>query len=276
MNLASALRRVSRTFVIKNPARHGAALAYYGTFALVPVLAVGYELLTRLLQNAGPALLEEFRSRLGSSLGPELVALLQEQVEAASRRTHAESAWVSWIAFFALIFAASGAFAQLKFSLNSIWEIPYSSQLTTTRQVITRLVGMAMVLGIGLLLVVTVVLSVALGGLSARFDLGSVLPGLEALLSWLLTGLLFALLYKTLPDAPVRWRHALLGGAVSASLVLVALALVSLFFGVIPLTSPAWIGGGLAVILIGINYMAQIFLLGAVIVRLMGEEAGSS
>ncbi|HSR48508.1 MAG TPA: YhjD/YihY/BrkB family envelope integrity protein [Anaerolineales bacterium] len=263
------LRRAAREFAIRNPARHGAALAYFGSFALIPVLVIGYELLTRLLAEQATAFLDALRLAVTNALGSEIVGIVQDQVAEASQRTQTGSTLATGIAVVALLYTASGAFAQLKYSLNSIWGVPHVTQLTTSRQIVIRLMGMALVLGIGLLLVVVVVASLALSSLSDWLGLGSLIPWLNALLTFILIAVLFAALYKLLPDAPVTWRGALIGAAFSALLVVAALALVALFFRYVTLNTAAMIGGGVAVILIGINYLAQIFLFGAELGRVL-------
>ena len=270
-SLPALLKRATYEFAVRNPARHGAALAYFGSFALIPVLVIGYELLTRLLADEAAALLAGLQAVVSEAIGSELVGIIQEQVAEASSRTHAGSTVATVIAVVALLYTASGAFAQLKYSLNSIWGVPHVTQLKTSRQIIVRLMGMALVLGVGVVLVIIVVASLGLSSLSDWLGLGNLVPWLNALLTFVLIGLLFAALFKLLPDAPVEWRGALVGASVSALLVVLALAVVALFFRYVALNTAAMIGGGVTVILIGINYLAQIFLFGAVLGRVVQE-----
>ena len=105
---------------------------------------------------------------------------------------------------------------------------------------------------------------------------GGHLPVLNALLSFALVTLLFALLYKILPDAPVTWRSAGRSAALAALAVAAGLALMNLYFRLVRLNTALSVAGGLAVILIGMNYAAQIFLFGAVVSRRLDRERDES
>jgi membrane protein len=266
---ARSLRRAYREFSILNPARHGAALAFYGAFALVPILAIAYQLTRTLLSDPGLLRLADMQAQVVELLGPEAALAIEQQVAEATARTQDGSALVTVIGVLALLYTASGAFAQLKYSLNTIWGVPHDVQLRTGAMVLTRLLGMALVFGVGLLLVLAVVASVVLAGLSGWLGLGSDVPVLNALLSFVLVTLLFGLLYKILPDARVSWRSAGRSAALAAVAVAAGLALVNLYFRYVRLDTALSVAGGLAVVLIGMNYAAQIFLFGAVVSRIL-------
>jgi len=266
---ARSLRRAYHEFSILNPARHGAALAFYGAFALVPILAIAYQLTRTLLSDPGLLRLADMQAQFVELLGPEAALAIEQQVAEATGRTQDGSALVTVIGVLALLYTASGAFAQLKYSLNTIWGVPPDVQLRTGAMVLTRLLGMALVFGVGLLLVLAVVASVVLAGLSGWLGLGSDVPVLNALLSFVLVTLLFGLLYKILPDAGVSWRSAGRSAALAAVAVAAGLALVNLYFRYVRLDTALSVAGGLAVVLIGMNYTAQIFLFGAVVSRIL-------
>jgi membrane protein len=266
-SLARTLRQAYREFSVLNPARHGAALAFYGAFALVPILAVSYHLTRTLLAERGLLRLADMQAQFAELLGPEAALAIQAQVAEATARTQNGSALVTVVGVVALLYTASGAFAQLKYSLNTIWGVPHEVQLRTGKMVVTRLLGMALVLCVGLLLVVAVVASVVLASLGGLLGLGSDVPVVNVVLSFILVTLLFTLLYRILPDARVTWRSAGRSAALAALAVAVGLALVNLYFRYVRLNTALSVAGGLAVVLIGMNYGAQIFLFGAVVSR---------
>src|SRR3989337_26073 len=106
-----------REFSILNPARHGAALAFYGAFALVPILAISYQLTRTLLSDRGLLRLADMQAQFVELLGPEAALALQQQVAEATARTQDGSALVTMVGVVALLYTASGAFAQFKYSL---------------------------------------------------------------------------------------------------------------------------------------------------------------
>jgi membrane protein len=269
------LRDAYREFAILNPARHGAALAFYGAFALVPILAVSYQLTRTLLAERGLLQLADMQAQFAELLGPAAALAIQTQVAEATARTQNGSTLVTIVGVLALLYTASGAFAQLKYSLNTIWGVPHDTQLRTGAMVVTRLLGMALVFGVGLLLVVAVVASVVLASLSGLLGLTGTIPVLNLLLSFVLVTLLFTLLYKILPDARVSWVSAGRSAALAALAVAIGLALVNLYFRYVRLNTALSVAGGLAVILISLNYGAQIFLFGAVVSRRLDLRAAA-
>jgi membrane protein len=128
-SLSSLLRRAYRQFAVVNPARHGAALAYYGMFSLIPILTIGYLLVYRVLSEQALSVLAEFRSQISLMLGEALVVAFQEQIAETALRPRAGSVLAVLISLLVILYTASGAFAQLKYSLNTVWGIPHETQL---------------------------------------------------------------------------------------------------------------------------------------------------
>jgi membrane protein len=273
LSLGKELRSAYHDFAVLNPARHGAALAYYGLFSLVPLLAVGYQLVRILLWEEAVGILVGSLARIGGAMGPETIAAIEQQVEETARRVGSGSAAVTLTAVLAILYTASGAFTQLKYSLNTVWGVPHETQLRTRSMIATRLMGAALVLGVGLVLVLAVFANILVGSLGELLGLGSAVPLLNGLASLLIILAAFAALYRLLPDAPVTWKAAAPGAALAAAGVVAALAMANLYFRYVRLNTALSVAGGLAVILILTNYMGQIFLFGAVVSRRLQGRA---
>jgi membrane protein len=267
------LKSASREFAVVNPARHAAALAYFGMFSLIPILAIGYQLAYRLLSDQARGVLAEFRAQLAALLGEAVVTTLHEQVTATASRTQAGSWVVTLTSIFIILFTASGAFTQLKYSLNTIWGIPYETQLRTRPMILARLMGMAIVIGIGFLLVLAVGAYLLVSAVSGWLGLGGIVPVLNALAIILLLALSFAALYRILPDARVSWRGACVGALLAAVVSMLGLVVAAIYFRYFRLNTALGVAGGLALTLIGINYLAQIFLFGAVVSKTLDVPA---
>jgi membrane protein len=268
---SSLLRRASRQFAVVNPARHGAALAYYGMFSLIPILTIGYLLVYRLLSEQALSVLAEFRAQISLMLGEELVVAFQEQIAETALRPRAGSVLVALVSLIVILYTASGAFAQLKYSLNTVWGIPHETQLGPRPMILTRLVGVAIVIGIGLLLVVAIGTYFLIATVSSWLGVAGALPILNALAAIVLIAFSFTVLYKVLPDARVTWGVAWRGAALAAIIAILGLGLITLYFRFIRLNTALSVAGGVAVLLIGINYLAQIFLFGAVVSRTLQD-----
>jgi membrane protein len=267
------LKSAYHGFAILNPARHGAALAYYGMFSVIPILAIGYQLASRLLSDQALAMVADIQAQLVSVVGEEVVAAIQAQITQTASETQTGSVLVTLTSIVVLLYTASGAFTQLKYSLNTIWGVPYETQLRTGPMILTRLLGMALVVGVGLLLVLAVLVNLLVSGLSGWLGLGGIVPALNALAIILLITLSFAALYKILPDAPASWRGACLGALLAAVVSMLGLVVAAFYFSHVRLNTALGVAGGLALLLIGINYLAQIFLFGAVVSKTVDDAA---
>jgi membrane protein len=178
-----------------------------------------------------------------------------------------------------LLFGASGVFIELRDSLNYVWGVK-TPDTGFRRVVISRFFSFAMVLAVGFLLLVSLVFSAVLGALG-KF-VGGYLPLSESLLhlltmvvSFLLFTLVFALLYKVVPDLPVDWNDVWIGAAVTSLLFSVGKFLIGFYLGKAAVGSAYGAAGSLIVFLAWVYYSAQIFFLGAEFTHVFANRHGS-
>jgi membrane protein len=254
------------------PARHGAALAYYGIFALAPMVYIILQVAHIFLDDLLTTFVTQVENLTQEVLGPEVVAGIQDLVETTGEPASSGQTFLVIIGILALLYTAAGAFAQVKFSLNTIWDVPAERQIGLIPFIIARLIGMGIVIGLGLILVAMVVINYLLLVFSSYLPLGIETSLISFLALALVLAFTFALMYKFLPDVDVRWRSAWIG-AISASL-LVTLGLLVVFFVLqnTNLNSAIAAAGSFFVILVSFNYFAQIFLLGGVITKVLSPS----
>ena len=210
---------------------------------------------------------------LGSLVGHAGAKSVEDAIVSASNTGHSVVANIVGIG--ALLVAASGVFAELKSSLNIVWGVtpkPGSFFLTIKQ----RFLSLTMVLGTGFLLLVSLLIS---AGVSA---LGPHMPGGEAtwhvvhaVLSFGITALLFALMFKVIPDARVGWRDVWLGGAVTAVLFTVGQVAIGLYLGKSSVGSSYGAAGSLMIILLWIFFSSCILFLGAEFTQVYANMYGS-
>jgi membrane protein len=246
-------------------------------FSFAPIIFVSVSIVGLFVQDIDPA--SQLFQRLEAMFGEELGQLIQEAVLALSKTPSNSSILVSVISFLALLFAASGLFFQLQYSLNKIWLVPLPQKGQTTSFLRQRLFSFLIVIGFGLIWVLAIFANLLLawfGSLLERLlGLGGGLLLAGRLAAPILMILIVALFYKILPDTKVAWKDVWLGATISTALILAALILVGLFFQISSFSSALQATGAFTVLLVGFYYIAQIFLLGAVCCRVYADLYGS-
>jgi membrane protein len=255
--------------------RHAAALAYYTIFSLAPLLVVVIAIATFFLgsrTDVRNALILQIQSYIGQT-GAQAV---NSMIDQASRP--AESIFATLIGIALLLLGASGLFGQLQESLNTIWEVKARSGgfLVAVKD---RFLSFTMVLGIGFLLLVLLVISTLIAALSNSLSI--LLPGMdvfwrvvEFLLSLAITSVLFAMIFKILPDVKIIWSDVWVGAAVTSLLFNIGRYLIGLYLGRSSVSSAYGAAGSLVIILLWIYYSAQIFFLGVEFTQVYARRFG--
>ncbi len=240
------------------PAQAAAALAYYAMFSFAPVLFIALTVAGIFLNELAAS--KELYARIESILGLETTQYVLDAVETVSRSTSGAGSLSSLIGFAVLLYAASGMFAQLQYALNTIWGVSSASQGGIFASIKQRLLAFVMVIGLGLLLVIITISSLAISVLESFVDLGGFAPTANFVTVAALATLTFALIYMVLPDAHIAWRDVWPGAAITALLFSLARELFAFFLARGDFSSAFGAAGALAVLLVAIYYMALIFL----------------
>ncbi len=256
------LRKTVAKWQADNIPTQAAALAYYTIFALAPLLLV-------VLAVAGffaPAdaararLLTEISGLIGKD-GAEWIGSLLERASASQ----GSGVLGVILGTGGLLLGASGAFGQLQQALNKVWKAVPPAHLGALLR--ARAVSFGLVLVMSFLLLVSLSVSAVLSGLGAQLGLddgaGWLWGVFYEVVSAALVAFLFALIYRFLPDAPVRWHDALVGGALTSVLFAVGKSLIGLYLGQSAFASVFGTAGTLAVLLLWVYYAAQLVLFGA-------------
>jgi membrane protein len=256
--------------------RLGAALAYYAIFSIGPLLLIATAMAGFFLGEA--AVRGELASRLKSQIGDSGAEVVSTIVQNASKPATGIIATV--IGLVMLLLAASGLFGHLKDALNTIWEVAPAKGGGVIQMVFAQALQFIMVLVIGVLLLASLLVNSLLAALSDL--LKSVLPG--GALPWQILGfvvtigmviLVFALIYKVLPDVVIQWRDVWIGATITAVLFVLGQLLLSLYLGLANPGTAFGAAGSLVVLLVWIYYSAQIVFFGAEVTQVYATEYGS-
>lgn len=249
--------------------RHGAsaqsaALAFYTIFSLAPILVVVIAVAGAVFgeEAVRGQIFAEFQGLMGS----DAALLIQEVLKSAARPASGRIATVLGIG--TLLFGATAVFVQLQDALNRVWEVAPKPGAVFTTLLRKRLLSFAILLGVGFLLMASLVLSAALAALNARLEallpvnLG-LLQAFNFLLSFLIITLLFALIYRLLPDVRLDGRDVLLAAVTTSLLFVLGKTAIGFYLGKTSVASAYGAAGSLVVVLLWVYYSSLIFFLGA-------------
>src|SRR5436305_7576972 len=246
-----------------------AALSYYTIFSLAPLLLVALAV-AGLLWDRGQIqgqLIAQVQD-LMDPLGPQAV-----QPSLANAGRHGSGVVPTVLAVVTILFGATGVFVQLQSALNKVWNVEARPGLGIWSFVKTRLISFGMVLGIGFLLLVSLVISTAVSALG-KWATG-LLPGSETLMqvvtfvvSFAFIILLFALMFKFLPDVEIAWRDVWIGAVVTALLFTLVKFLIGLYLGKSSVASTYGAAGSLVLVLCCFSFFSLILLIVANILHL--------
>jgi membrane protein len=246
----------------------GAALAFYTLFSMTPILVLaiafaGYVFGIEAAQG-------EIVAQVQGLVGPNGAQVIQAMLAAA--RDPDSGRVATLIASALLLLGATSVFTELKGSLDEMWGIekPRSSAFSVLLR--TRLLSFGMVLVLAFLLLVSLVVSAMLVMLehNAYGVLGSsagFLATITSIISFGVIACMFAIIYKTLPDAPLSWRDVWIGAAFTAGLFSLGKYVIGLYLGNSGVASSFGAAGSLIALLLWVYYSAQIFFLGAEFTR---------
>ncbi len=275
--LKQFMKDLYQIWISERPNQLAAALAYYSMFSFAPIVFIAVSIVGLFIEEIDPA--SQLYQRLEGVFGEGISDLVREAVSSLSGTPSSSSILVSVISFLALLFAASGLFFQLQYSLNTIWRVPLpqkSQMITFIRQ---RLSSFLIVIGIGLLWVFVTFANLLFAWFGSTLERLFGVVGSQVLVARvaapILMLLIIALFYKILPETKVAWRDVWLGATISMALILMTMFLSGLFFRYTSLNSALQATGAFTVLLVGFYYVAQIFLLGVVCCRVYAESYGS-
>jgi membrane protein len=268
------IRRIASSWSDLNAPHLGAALAFYAVLSVAPMLVISIAIAGFVFgqQAAQGEILRQFQNLVGPA-GAQTIQGILQHVSRTSSGIAATSAGV-----IVILFGASGVFAELRDSLNAVWGVK-TPGIGWKAMIRDRFFSFALVLSIGFLLLVSLIVSAALAAAGKYFGQflplpAPVLHAANLLISFAGVTILFALLYKVVPDIPIAWSDVWIGAAVTSVLFSVGKLLIGLYLGKASVGSAYGAAASLVVFLVWIYYSAQIFFLGAEFTRSFSERHG--
>ncbi|MBP7467037.1 MAG: YihY/virulence factor BrkB family protein [Thauera sp.] len=248
---------------------HAAALAFFTVFSVAPVMIVAVTLVGFVLGES--AAQGQIVEQLRAAIGDEAAAAVQTAVENSRIQHSGLLPTLAGVA--AMLFGATTVFTQMQTSLNAIWGVaPRPTRSSVFIYMKTRLLSLAVVLGIGFVLLVSLMLSVFVRGVVAFAQDWLPVPvpvvlGVDWVVSLVVITLLFGTIFRVLPDVVLRWRDVVLGAFVTALLFAFGRALIAIYLSTTATASTYGAAGSLVLLLLWVNYSSLILLFGAAFTR---------
>ncbi len=256
----------------ENALEWGAALAYYTAFSIAPLLLIALTITGFFYEGDS---LSYIHGQIAGLVGNNAAAAITSAIQ--SIRSSGGGVFASVISVLLLLVGASTVFGQLQTVLNRIWGVQPKPGHFWRDLFKQRLISFAMVIGVGFVLLVSLVLSAVLAMITDYFSY--LLPGadifwqlLDAAVSFSLIAFLFASIFKFVPDVHVGWREVWLGAVVTAVLFVAGKSAIAYYLGRSGVESAYGAAGSVLVLLAWVYYSSQILFFGAEFTKLHAEE----
>ena len=279
MNMSKAwqlLRQTVSEYLEDKAPQLGASLAFYSALSIAPMLVIALAIAGLFFDQeaARGQITGELRTMVGDDGGQAI----EDMIESADQPDVGSVAAIFGI--ITLLFGASGVFGQLQDALNTIWEVKPKPGRGVWGFIRDRFLSFAMVLGVAFLLLVSLLLSAALSAVSTWTDqlptnVEWLAPIGHFLVSFLVITVLFALIFKLLPDVKMAWSDVWVGAIVTAGLFSIGKFAIGLYLGQSSMASSYGVAGSFVVFLLWVYYSAQILFFGAEITQVYANHYGS-
>ncbi len=258
--------------------RLAAALAYYTIFSIAPLLILVIAIAGLFFDAT--AVREQLMGQVQSLVGSDGADFLRTALDNANRPGQT-SGWIAtFVSVVLLLVGATGVLVQLQTALNDVWDVEADPDRGLGNVVRKRLLSFGMILVIGFLLLVSLVISSVISGFSDYFN--ALAPGLDSLVQLLnfvmafcITTLLFALIFKYVPDVIISWGDVWFGAVVTALLFSIGKFVIGLYLGNSSFGSSYGAAGSVIILLVWIFYSAQILFFGAELTQVFAQRFGS-
>lgn len=266
----------SEEWINDNVPKLAAATAFFTAFSIAPllVIVIGFTSIFLGKQAAQGQIVNE----IGGLIGTGAAQFIQFTIQSASLKGHGVLATV--LGFVFLIFGATGVFAEIQNDFDIIWHVKPRPEKGVSSFIRARLLSFGMIFVLGFLLLVSLVVSASL--VSFANYTRTLFPGAETLLnianvlvSIVVVTILFALIFKYLPDVIIHWRDVWIGSLVTALLFTIGKFLIGLYLGSSSITSSYGAAGSLVILLLWVYYSSQILYFGAEFTRVQAKMRGS-
>jgi len=269
-------KKTVATWMKADPFRQSAVIAYYAIFSIPALLVI-------IITCAGfafgrEAVQGEISNQISAAIGPETATQVEDMIAKAGAQKN--SVWATVISIVTLILGSTGVFAQLQVSLNQIWEVKVDVKKMWLKTLRDRLFSFGLILSICFLLLVSLLLTTAIEAFSGWIKVHLpdfmlyVFKLVNFVVSFSVITVLFALMFKILPDAKVRWRDVWIGAMTTALLFTLGKFGLGIYFGKAHPGSTYGAAGSIVLMMLWVSYSCMIVFFGAEFTKQLAMHKG--
>jgi membrane protein len=275
VQVGSVLKATVVEWIDDNAARVAAALAFYTLLSMAPLVVLSISIAGFVLGE--DAARQQLVNEVGALVGPQAGEALNAVVASAHK---SDSGVISSIiGVVVLLVGASGVFGELQYALNTIWGVKAKPNRGILAMAKERLFSFSLVVGVAFVLLVSLIVSAVLSGMGRFME--DALPGgavvwqgVNIVVSLAVVTVLFAMIYKVVPDAEIRWRDVWVGALVTAVLFSAGKYLLGLYLGTSSVASSYGAAGSVVALVVWVYYSSQLVFLGAEFTQVFARTYG--
>lgn len=264
-------------FIDDNVMKYSAALAYYTVFSLAPMLIIIISICGALFGHEAVQgqLYGEIKDLVGSS------AAIQIQENIKNIHLTKSSPVATIFSAVVLVIGGTGIFGEIQDSLNKIWGLKVKTKKTWWKLILNRLLSFSLIISLGFVLIVSLVLNALIAIIGDRLNnllsgIGKIfIPIIDNVLSFGITTLLFAIIFKVLPDAKIKWKDVTIGAVITAILFTLGKLGIGLYLGGSNMATVYGAAGSVIIIMLWAYYSSVILYLGAEFTKVYANELGT-
>jgi membrane protein len=250
---------------------YAAALSFYALFAIAPIIII--VIATAGMVFGQTAVSGEIVNLTENVIGREIASVVESIIENAHLSN--ASLLMTMVSFLVFLFGASHLFSELKHTLNRIWDVDHRSPKKIRNIIRSRFISMLFVLGFGILFTIAIIFSAILSTIGVFLMNIYVIKIIYTAIVFIAATLVFAAIYKILPDLKISWNDVWIGAIVTALLFMIGNYVIGIYMSYVNIGSVYGAAGSLIVMLFWLYYCAQIFFFGAEFTEVYAMERGS-
>ncbi|MEJ7625469.1 MAG: YihY/virulence factor BrkB family protein [Ferruginibacter sp.] len=270
------LKQVIVEYIADNVLKYSASLAYYTTLSLAPMLVIIITVSGWLFGKE--AMKGEVYGELHGMVGSDAALQIQSMIQ--NIHLNSNTPFATIVSLIVLVIGATGIFGEIQDSLNKIWGLKTTSKRIWWKLILDRLISFSIILSLGFVLMVSLALNAVVAAISKKLTVFMGGTGenfilvLDNVISLAITTLMFATIFKVLPDAKIKWKDVIVGAFITSLLFMFGKLAIGFYLGQSNLTSVFGAAGSVIVVMIWVYYSSATLYLGAVFTKVYATDFG--